>query len=83
MNTITKDAIISLLLACFPYKKREDFHIKKGICTNWIYVKIDDTYYGPNELYDKTGLDLRGLELYDGVDKADNLRRWKNLTFKI
>lgn len=82
MNTITKDAVIFLLLKCFPDKKKEDFIVRQGNYTDWIYVKIDDEYYGPNELRKKTGIDLRGLKLYTEIDKTNNLKIWKDLILK-
>lgn len=82
MNIITKDAVISLLLTCFPNKKKKDFIVRRGKYTDWIYVKIDDTYYGPNELYSKTGIDLRGLKLYNENNKTDNIKLWKDLILK-
>ena len=81
MNTITKDAVIFLLMKCFPDKKKEDFIITQGIYTKWIYVKIDGgSRMGPNELYEKTGLDLRGLNLCN--NENDNIKLWEDLILK-
>lgn len=80
--TITEDAVISLLLKCFPDKKKEDFAIRRGIYTDWIYVSIDGKYYGPNELYNETGIDLREFYLYNGNNKSDNIKLWKDLILK-
>lgn len=81
MRYITKEAVIKLLKTFFPTKK--NFEVKVGRLTGWIYVKIDDSSrMGPEELYKKTGIDLRGLKLYNKNIKTDNLKLWKDLILK-
>ena len=73
MRYITKADVIKLLKTFFPTKK--NFEVMAGRLTVWIYVKIDGgSSMGPEELYEKTGIDLRDFKLC-----GNNLDSWRQV----